>query len=298
MSKMNWQKASAMSLIASLLFTMGSVRADEDDDFPPRKRRVVVIDAEPNQIEDEEEIIRRPSRYWLGIQCEVSNDGVSIAKVVGDSPAANAGLKTGDLVRRINDVEIDDVKTLIDSVQSSNGKSLKVSVLRDEEVITVDVTPGKMPNRFTRQFPQRDFFLDFPNAERFFNSEDFDMHFVNPGFAFDGTDGFPENASIKIERKNDEPTKLTIERDGEKWVVDEGSVDKLPKDLQGWAKKMLRQSNNRFQMRPPSIRRFESFPNQIRQRFQIQKDERNDEIKELREEIRELRKLIEEMKKE
>ena len=303
--KKNWQTFGVSSLVITLLCSSGHVWADDDNhDFKPRRKRVVVIDAEPHHI-DEEEIVRQAPKYWLGIQCEVSDDGVSIDKVLPNSPAEKAGLKAGDLVRKINGVDIDDVKHLIENVQNSKGEPLAVSVLRDEEVVSVEVKPDKMPNRFTRRPAHPDFFFELPNGRNFFNNEDFDMHFVNPGFVFDGADDFPENASIKIERKNDEPTKLTIERDGEKWVVDEDSIDKLPKDLQGWAKKMLSQSRNRIRMRAPNVRPFDALPNHLRERFRFNTDEsedirvngRNDEIKELREEIKELRKLIEELKK-
>ncbi len=59
------------------------------------------------------------------------------------SPAASAGIKAGDVLLRIDGVEIEGSDHLAELTQIKQGESFCADVLRDEAMITVEVTPEK-----------------------------------------------------------------------------------------------------------------------------------------------------------
>ncbi len=61
--------------------------------------------------------------------------------VVPGSPAAAAGFKAGDLVRRVNGKEIDDFAELQQIVATSPKRQLEVAVERSGDLVTLSVTP-------------------------------------------------------------------------------------------------------------------------------------------------------------
>ncbi len=57
------------------------------------------------------------------------------------SPAIDAGIKTGDIIKTINGKKILSNDDIAEIVEKSNGKSLSVSITRDETDMQVDITP-------------------------------------------------------------------------------------------------------------------------------------------------------------
>jgi len=74
---------------------------------------------------------------------------VLIAEVAEDSPAAEVGLRSGDLIQRVDGVAIHSFESFADSVRTSAGQSLLLSILRDGEVFDVRVTPALVPTDVT-----------------------------------------------------------------------------------------------------------------------------------------------------
>ncbi|MCC7387215.1 MAG: trypsin-like peptidase domain-containing protein [Phycisphaerales bacterium] len=54
---------------------------------------------------------------WLGVELGAGDGGVRVARVLDDSPAASAGLRVGDVVRRYQGREVSDSTQLIRSIQ-------------------------------------------------------------------------------------------------------------------------------------------------------------------------------------
>lgn len=67
---------------------------------------------------------------------------VLIAEVSDDSPAAEVGLRSGDLIQRVDGVPTHSFESFADSVRSSGGHSLALSILRDGKALEVSVTPA------------------------------------------------------------------------------------------------------------------------------------------------------------
>lgn len=100
-------------------------------------------DAEPEQ------------RLMIGVHCEAAsellrghlkleNKGLVVIEVVPDSPAAAVGLQKNDLLLKVNDRELSEVTDLLEVVTKSEGHELSVSLLRNGDPLTVQVTPKVM----------------------------------------------------------------------------------------------------------------------------------------------------------
>lgn len=75
-------------------------------------------------------------------------DGVlisGISKVDTDSgnvsPGEKAGLKSGDIIKKINDKEAYGIASVLDAAYNSNGKSVKFVIQRGEDLLETDITP-------------------------------------------------------------------------------------------------------------------------------------------------------------
>ncbi len=97
-------------------------------------------------------------RGWLGVAIQDlspdlsaalslgDQDGVLIAAVQPDSPAARAGLKDGDVVTAVNGKAIDSLGKFRNIIAAKGkGKKVALSVIRDGKTLTIDVTLGARP---------------------------------------------------------------------------------------------------------------------------------------------------------
>lgn len=59
-------------------------------------------------------------------------------------PYENSEIKEGDTIIQINEEEIDSVKTLKNVVNKSDGKELKLTLVRDGTILTSNIIPAKI----------------------------------------------------------------------------------------------------------------------------------------------------------
>jgi len=78
----------------------------------------------------------------IGTPSGVSN---RVQLVVGDSPAAKAGIQTGDIFLKFNDREITDMKKVIEKVWVSKGQTLRFLVQRGNQKINTEIIPLYRP---------------------------------------------------------------------------------------------------------------------------------------------------------
>ena len=82
----------------------------------------------------------RPQRPWFGVRGVEHPDGCRLESVEEDAPAFKAGLKVGDIVRKINGHEVKDYATLRRLVaESKPGDELKVELQREEKEMSITV---------------------------------------------------------------------------------------------------------------------------------------------------------------
>ena len=98
-------------------------------------------------------------RGWLGVQIQAVDKemaeglgldephGAIVVKVTPDSPAEKGGLKTGDVILRVNGNKVKDPRHLAMMVADiAPGTVAKITVLRDNERRTLEVKIGRMPS--------------------------------------------------------------------------------------------------------------------------------------------------------
>ena len=84
---------------------------------------------------------------YLGVATEDATGGAGLADVRSGTPAARAGLQSGDVVTKFDGTAVasaDELRRLVDS--KSPGQKVEVTVRRDGKSITVDVTLGSRPS--------------------------------------------------------------------------------------------------------------------------------------------------------
>jgi S1-C subfamily serine protease len=79
------------------------------------------------------------------------DQGVLIAKVMPNSPAAKAGLRAGDVIHKINGQPVTKAEDIQRSVESTQvGGTLQVGVRRNQRDINIAVQPGAIPTQAQR----------------------------------------------------------------------------------------------------------------------------------------------------
>jgi len=74
---------------------------------------------------------------------------VLIAEVSEDSPAAEVGLRSGDLIQRVDGVPSNSFESFANSVRASGGDPLELRILRDGEALDVSVAPALIQTDLT-----------------------------------------------------------------------------------------------------------------------------------------------------
>ena len=69
-----------------------------------------------------------------------------VGKVLDNSPAKKSGLKTGDIIKSINNIKILDARQIIDIVKVNKGNTLKFIILRNNNEIFIQITPKDINN--------------------------------------------------------------------------------------------------------------------------------------------------------
>ena len=80
---------------------------------------------------------------FLGVAVETADNGVGIAQVQSGSPAADAGLETGDVVTAVDGTNVTTPAALVSAIQQhSSGDQITVTYTRDGKSATAKVTLG------------------------------------------------------------------------------------------------------------------------------------------------------------
>jgi hypothetical protein len=208
-------------------------------------------------------------QYWIGLVVgEISPDhvlrafveipekqGLLVASVAPDSPAAKAGLKPHDILLRANNTDLHELHDLTDlvSVEGAKKGQIGLEVLRKSGRETVYVTPGERPDEAQRPQSGHDAFgggfgvlgpdgLPKELLERFQGGAPFEFRNFGPGVGGGGIGNVPDGVSVSISKDGDKPAHITVKRGDETWEVDGAdpeSLKQLPEDLRPFVEQML-----------------------------------------------------------
>jgi C-terminal processing protease CtpA/Prc len=89
-----------------------------------------------------------PEGAFLGVQFAQENDGLKIEQVVGKSPAASAGIKAGDVIVGLNDLDVRDQQSLMPILKEFKpGDSVVFKLRRGEEYLQLPLVLGRRDGR-------------------------------------------------------------------------------------------------------------------------------------------------------
>ncbi len=116
---------------------------------------------------------------WLGISIESKPNGVSIIQAIQGTPAEKAGLKTGDLIKKVDSVSVKEPKELIGYIQSKGvGYEVLVEFEREKKPMKLSIKLEARPDEFAvvkKQLtgkPMPDFTLEGMNEKKTFTNKD------------------------------------------------------------------------------------------------------------------------------
>jgi hypothetical protein len=219
------------------------------------------------------------SPYWIGLLAgEVSPElrahltlpegkGLLVREVVPNSPAERAGIKNFDVIVAADDVELADMRELVQLVSKSgdDGADIALQIVRQGQQEVITITPEKRPENVAGRGGPGAEFGPPAGPEGFGPPEGFDpqdpagveaeMMRRFPGFGrmrgMPGGGGgravmqmqaLPNGVSVSIQKQNDQPAQITVQRGEEKWVIegdDPASLEQLPEELRPPVAQML-----------------------------------------------------------
>jgi hypothetical protein len=201
-----------------------------------------------------------PTGRWIGVGVAPIPDvlkshlnlaeglGVMVDQVVPDSPAAQAGLRRFDVLISAGGVAVTDPEALINAVRGAKDGSLELKWIRGSQEMTAEVIPADRPKslRLGESVPVdpqdigrlRDW-LGRLEQGRPGNQGRLRMRFMPqaPGAPKQST--FENSLQVQIERKNNEPAKIKVQKDGDTWELTEDDLDQLPPEIRGQVESML-----------------------------------------------------------
>ena len=244
--------------LAGLVLALGGTWAGA-----ARAAQILLLADSPEEAAEASSV--HPSDYWIGLECVpvepalraqlglAEHDGVMVASVMPESPAAKAGIKPYDVLVKAGDKPIHNIRNLVEAVDQSKEKPLGLELFRGGKSQKIELTPAKRPSESpelgeehaTRpggnEWDQMRKWIEktHPGAAgqppaRFF--------FYRPGVILPpgaSTQALPENLSITITRSGKQPAKITVTRDKDHWEVTENELDKLPAEVRSHVERLL-----------------------------------------------------------
>lgn len=280
MSKSLLRDSCEWALMVAMVLGTGAIAQAQAAEEEPQGPVIQIGQADegaatPNVEPRDVEGVEQPQalKYWIGLGVGVispdhvlrsfidlpEKQGLLVATVTPDSPAAKAGLKQYDVLLRANDIDLHELHDLTDLVSAEGAKKgqIALEVLRKTGRETVYVTPGDRPAEAQRpQLGDDDAFgggfgllgqdgLPKEFLQRFQGGGPIEFRNFGPGVILrdgQGIGNIPNGVAVNIQKEEGKPTRITVKRGHETWVVagdDPESLKELPEDLRPFVKQML-----------------------------------------------------------
>ncbi len=199
------------------------------------------------------------SEFWLGIECYSvlpalraqltlpEGQGLVVASVAKDSPASKAGFAQHDILLRVGDKPLANPEDLVGVIQGAKETKLKLELIRGGKPLTIEVAPARRPRNVEALIPRAASDADRELVREWLEGKglggNMQIHVFSPGaiIASPGANvqSMPNNLSVAITKEGDQPAKITVKRNDEKWELTEKDLDKLPGDVRPFVERML-----------------------------------------------------------
>ncbi|MDY0167221.1 MAG: PDZ domain-containing protein [Thermoguttaceae bacterium] len=264
-----WKRVVVVMLAAVFLGAGAGLAEEQATDAPksdaePRREREDRSRARPGRPDDAPEVVVELGEFWLGVECYPAppplaeqlgisdHGGLVVEQVVPESPAERAGLKRNDVIVRAGEEPVSRIPELVAAVNQAGEGELKLEVIRGGKRREITATPAPRP-----RMDRPGAFKEFPGDEdldrlwqwfgRMGPGEEwrrpFRLHFFHPGAILPpGAElhpPLPENLSVTISKKGEEPTKIVVTRDDDVWELTEQELEDLPDDVRPHVERML-----------------------------------------------------------
>ena len=176
--------------------------------------------------------------------------GVMVDQVIPDSPAARAGLRRHDVLIAAGGVAVSDTQSLINAVRAVQDGSLELRWIRGGKEMTAEVIPAERP-RTLQLGPGpavpvdpndigrlRDWLGRLEQGRRGHPGR-MRFRFMPRGNLQSDQSIFENNLQVQIERRDNEPAKIKVQKDGDTWELTEEDLGQLPEDIRGQVESML-----------------------------------------------------------
>ena len=88
-------------------------------------------------------VVSRAPRAWLGVYAHPLEEGLVVAGLVPGGPGAKCGIKEGDVLVSLDDLQVPTLKELYRSLwRRGPGERIELEVMRDSKLKRLDVTGG------------------------------------------------------------------------------------------------------------------------------------------------------------
>lgn len=209
-----------------------------------------------------------PATYWLGIECAPvpaplraqldvpAKQGLLVANVAPDSPAAKAGIAQYDILLRAGDKPLKEPGDLIRAIEATKEGKLAIDLIRGGKPKTVEAVPAKRPEEARRSPVAAPGSDDWETIQKWLQGMGAGAEaggdgqrplppfsVIRPGTIVPGdalaSVPLPPNMSIVITKESNQPAKIVVRRGDEKWEAGEKELDKLPADVRPHVERML-----------------------------------------------------------
>jgi hypothetical protein len=335
------RRAGWCGALGGLLLPAAALRADGD--LPqrlklgPRHNVLFYVandeNAGPDQASPAAEPVEQalPS-HWIGLSCDTESlspvvrsqlglpedQGLVVLAVVEGSPAAKAGVKENDILLMAGDKALSQLGDLVEAVQASADKELKLELFRGGQKMSIAVTPEKRPEGQAAApaegfdigafGPQGEQVMKWLRQWRGGENQPRLWSFAvpRPGMLLPpgASVALPKDMSVTITKTGDEPAKIVVSQGDKTWETTEDKLDALPEDVRGHVSAMLGRHAFNIELDGNAVARPEAgvrvLPPRAMRRmegdFEARFDELRDQMKKLQEAVEQLQKQHTEVK--
>lgn len=216
--------------------------------------------AEQKQAETETE-----GELWLGVQIAVAPEmvkrqlklehGLAVEEVAPESPAAKAEIKRFDILVKADGSTLKEPGDLMKSVESSQGKEMTLTLVREGQDQSIKVTATKRPEskRMDVRVLRPELSEEIQRLEEALarikakaGDKGVELLFAKPALVPSRADlnrsfswkigdakqaEFPTDLSIELRKSGRDPARIHVKRGDQEWDISEKEVDKIPDDI-------------------------------------------------------------------